>query len=116
MIEIQAFVKKAKIYLNKGMLDDFGYLIGESWQKKKELSNNISSTKIDHIYSLAMKNGALGGKVLGAGGGGMMVFYVNDTDYEKFKKALSKYLIIPIKFENSGSKIIFNSNKTNIYE
>ena len=74
MIEIQAFVKKAKIYLNKGMLDDFGYLIGESWQKKKELSNNISSTKIDHIYSLAMKNGALGGKVLGAGGGGMMVF------------------------------------------
>ena len=115
MKSIQEFVAKAKNYLSFGKLDDFGYLLGESWNKKKELSKNISSTKIDYLYSKALKNGALGGKVLGAGGGGMMLFYVDEKNIEKFKFAFKHQIIIPFLFENEGSKIILNSNKEKIY-
>jgi|TARA_B110000858_G_C17785139_1_gene466852 D-glycero-alpha-D-manno-heptose-7-phosphate kinase len=113
---IQKFTYKAKFFLKNEKLDDFGHLIGESWIKKKELSKYITTEKIDLIYNLGIKNGALGGKVLGAGGGGMMLFYVNKEHQEQFKRALKNYLIIPFEFENTGSSIIFNSNKENIYE
>ncbi len=116
MKDIHKFVGKAKKLLNENKLDDFGYLIGESWHKKKELSENITSEKIEFLYNKAIKNGALGGKVLGAGGGGMMLFYVNEENSEKFNKAFKNSLIIPFKFEETGSSIIFNENSENIYE
>jgi D-glycero-alpha-D-manno-heptose-7-phosphate kinase len=116
MKSIHDFVYKAKLFLRNEKLDDFGHLIGESWIKKKELSNSISTEKIDHIYNLGMKNGALGGKVLGAGGGGMMIFYVKEKDQEKFKLALKNFLVITFQFEDTGSSIILNTNKENIYE
>ena len=116
MQNIQEFVGKAKLLLNNNKLDDFGYLIGESWQRKKELSRNITSDKIEFLYKKAIKNGALGGKVLGAGGGGMMLFYVNKKNSEKFNRAFKNSLIIPFKFEETGSSIIFNDNNENIYE
>ena len=109
MLEIQSFVDKAKKYLKKGNLDDFGDLLNESWQKKKELSNNISSSLIDDIYLKAIRYGSLGGKILGAGGGGFFLFYVRDDKIENFKRAFKKYTLISFKFENEGSKIIFNS-------
>ena len=116
MKSIHDFVYKAKLFLRNEKLDDFGHLIGESWIKKKELSNSISTEKIDHIYNLGIRNGALGGKVLGAGGGGMMIFYVREKDQEKFKLALKNFLVIPFLFEDTGSSIILNTNKENIYE
>ena len=116
MQNIQEFVGKAKLLLNNNKLDDFGYLIGESWQRKKELSRNITSDKIEFLYKKAIKNGALGGEVLGAGGGGMMLFYVNKKNSEKFNRAFKNSLIIPFKFEETGSSIIFNDNNENIYE
>jgi len=109
MIEIQGFVDKAKKYLKKGNLDDFGDLLNESWQKKKELSKNISSNFIDDIYLKAMKNGSLGGKILGAGGGGFCLFYVSENKLLNFKRVFSKFPLISFKFEKEGSKIIFNS-------
>ena len=112
MLEIQSFVNKAKKYLKKGNLDDFGDLLNESWQKKKELSNNISSSLIDDIYHKAIKHGSLGGKILGAGGGGFFLFYIKDDKIENFKRAFKKYTLISFKFENEGSKIIFNSKIT----
>ncbi|MFL2886626.1 MAG: hypothetical protein ACJZ4H_01280 [Candidatus Pelagibacter sp.] len=116
MKTIQEFVGKAKVFLNNNKLDDFGHLLGESWQKKKELSSNITSDKIEFLYNKALKNGALGGKVLGAGGGGMMLFYVTKKNFEKFNNAFKNSLIIPFKFEETGSSIIFNDNNENIYE
>ena len=77
--------------------------------KKKELSKNISSNFIDDIYLKAMKNGSLGGKILGAGGGGFCLFYVSENKLLNFKRVFSKFPLISFKFEKEGSKIIFNS-------
>lgn len=111
MLAIQSYVQKAKNYLKKNKLDDFGDLLDESWKKKKELSKNISSEFIDNIYSRALKNGALGGKILGAGGGGFFLFYVDGKKLETFVKSFKNYLIVSFKFENQGSQIIYNNNK-----
>ena len=109
MNSIQEHVTISKQYLSKGKLDDFGYLLHESWIKKKELSKHISSNFIDDIYNKGLKNGALGGKILGAGGGGFLLFYVDEKQISNFKKSLDNFAIIPFNFENKGSKIIFNN-------
>lgn len=113
MMDIQNYVLKAKKYIKNGLLDDFGDLLNESWYKKKELSKNISSNLIDEIYKRALKNGSLGGKLLGAGGGGFFLFYVPEENFEKFKKSLKNYPLIPFKFEKEGSQIIYNSDTKN---
>ena len=76
-------------------------------EKKKELSKNISSEFIDNIYSRALKNGALGGKILGAGGGGFFLFYAPINKHIKIKKALKKFPIFNFKFDTGGTRIIF---------
>ena len=108
---IQGYVNKAKEYLKSNKLDDFGDLLDESWKKKKELSKNISSKYIDEIYAKALKGGALGGKILGAGGGGFFLFYVNKDKIINFKRSIKNLIITDFKFENEGSKIIFNNEK-----
>ena len=80
----------------------------EAWIEKKYLSSNISNSKIDNIYNFATKNGALGGKLLGAGGGGFLLFYVPKNMQRKFFNAFKKKVIIPFKFNNEGSEIMFN--------
>ena len=109
MKSIREHVKVSKKYLENGQLDDFGYLLHESWNKKKELSKHISSKFIDNLYNKGLKNGALGGKILGAGGGGFLLFYVDEKKIDQFKKSLGNFTIIPFNFENRGSKIIFNN-------
>tara|TARA_Y100001970_G_C14146897_1_gene810392 strand:- start:250 stop:1239 length:990 start_codon:yes stop_codon:yes gene_type:complete len=111
MYEILGFVNKAKKYLINSQLDDFGNLLHESWIKKKELSKSISSEFIDAIYKKAIKNGAIGGKILGAGGGGFFIFYVEKNSIKKFKQSFKNFPIIPFKFEQRGSEIIFNDQK-----
>jgi D-glycero-alpha-D-manno-heptose-7-phosphate kinase len=96
-------------YLKKNNLDAFGDLLHESWLYKKKLSKIVTNTTIDDIYSKARKNGALGGKILGAGGGGFMILYVPASKHEKFKKAFSNQILIPFKFEKNGSQIILNT-------
>lgn len=85
---------------------DFGRLLNETWRIKKSLSNSITNSEIDDMYETAMKNGAIGGKLLGAGGGGFMVFYVNPEDRKRLEKALANYLHIPFNFDFSGSEIM----------
>ena len=80
---LQDFVSKAKLYLKSNAFDDFGNLLNESWQLKKELSNKITTDEINQIYDKALKNGALGGKILGAGGGGFFLFYIKKKFYRK---------------------------------
>jgi len=89
-------------------------MLDEFWEQKKKLSDKVSNPLIDKIYKKAKSAGALGGKILGAGGGGFMLFYVPYRKKEKLKKALSNFVPIDIKFENSGSLIIYNSNSHNI--
>ena len=89
-------------------IDEFGFLLNESWNIKKTLSPNISSSKIDELYSSGLSCGALGGKVLGAGGGGFMLFFVRPEDQHKVKAKLKNLVHVPFKFENSGSTFILN--------
>jgi Predicted kinase related to galactokinase and mevalonate kinase len=73
---------------------------------KRKLSSKITSRDIDDMYDTALKNGAVGGKLLGAGGGGFMLFYSEPEHQEQLKKALHNYLYVPFRFDFSGSEII----------
>ena len=72
------------------------------------MSPFITNPKIDRLYELGIKSGALGGKLLGAGGGGFLLFYIDKNKISNFKKKLSKFNILQIKPENNGSQIIHN--------
>ena len=93
----------------KRHLDDFGKLLNEQWLIKKSLTSKISNNYIDEIYETAIRAGAKGGKLLGAGGGGFMIFYVNKEYQTKVKQKLKEKLFVTFKFEKTGSKIIYNS-------
>jgi D-glycero-alpha-D-manno-heptose-7-phosphate kinase len=88
-------------------INQFGELLNESWMLKRKLSSLISTTHIDEIYSKAKESGAIGGKVLGAGGGGFMLFFVPLDRRQDVINSLKHLLMVPIKFESSGSQIIF---------
>lgn len=90
----------------KHPLDEFGQLLNDTWDLKKQLSGKITSAEIDSIYQNGMNAGALGGKLLGAGGGGFVLFYVDKSRQDAFRKRMSSYLEIPFKFDFDGSKII----------
>ena len=87
-------------------LNDFGSLLNETWHMKKQLSSKISNGLIDDIYNKAISAGAIGGKLLGAGGGGFMLFYVPPERQLMVKQELKDYLHVPFKFDFEGSKVI----------
>lgn len=89
-------------------LDDLGRLLHKAWTLKKQTGDNVSSKTIDEIYERGIKVGALGGKLLGAGGGGFLLFYVKHENKEKVINELNDLLNIPFNFENEGSQIIYN--------
>lgn len=91
-------------------LTDFGRILDEGWQKKKELASGIANSKIDELYDVAMKNGALGGKLLGAGGGGFLLFYCEKYRQKKMEEALGLKRF-PIKFEHDGTSVVFIGDK-----
>ena len=101
--------KLMKVALEGQNLDDFGSLLNEGWQLKRTLAKEISTSHIDHWYAAALKNGALGGKLLGAGGGGFMLFYCKQEEQDKLIKALPELRHIPISLSMKGSEIIFNN-------
>ncbi|MBH09576.1 MAG: kinase [Candidatus Marinimicrobia bacterium] len=107
LLLMQDMVDDAIEILKKGELDEFGYLLNETWQKKRSLSRIVSNERVDKIYSMALSAGALGGKLSGAGGGGFLLFYVPIEKQSNVKNKLSKLLHVPFKFESSGSQIIF---------
>lgn len=90
-----------------GDIDEFGRLLHQTWQLKRGITNKISSDTLDEIYATAMKNGALGGKLLGAGGGGFFAFYVPKEQQIRVRQALSKLLYIPFAFENNGTEVMY---------
>jgi D-glycero-alpha-D-manno-heptose-7-phosphate kinase len=87
-------------------LREFGELLNYTWELKKKLSSQITNPLVDEIYSTAMKNGALGGKLLGAGGGGFLAFFVEPDKQNAVRESLSSFLHIPISFDFDGTKII----------
>ena len=87
-------------------LADFGRLLHESWQIKRTLTQKISNANIDEIYEAGLSAGALGGKLLGAGGGGFMLFFVPPEKREALRMCLQKLLCIPFRFSDRGSHIV----------
>ncbi|MBI5236208.1 MAG: kinase [Deltaproteobacteria bacterium] len=109
--ELQAMgslVNEAHKALTSGCGDftGFGEMLNEAWRLKRRLSAKISNDEIDAMYNTALKNGAIGGKLLGAGGGGFILFYVEPENRARVKEALKSYLHIPFKFDFTGSEII----------
>lgn len=86
--------------------EDFGRLMHESWQIKKSLTRKISSPEIDEIYEAGLDEGAIGGKLLGAGGGGFMLFFVPPHRRQALRARLQKLLCVPFNFSNKGSQIV----------
>ena len=95
-----------------GPLDDFGKLLDESWKIKKSLSLKISNQHIDEIYTAAKSAGALGGKLLGAGGGGFILFFVKPELQPSVREKLGNLLQVPFRFENLGSQIVYYGQGT----
>ena len=109
LIKMTSLVYKMRDALSSGNLDDFGQILDENWLLKRSLTTSISNTFIDKYYDIAMQNGALGGKLLGAGGGGFLLFYVPLEKQADVKNALKDQMCVPFKFENDGTKIIYYS-------
>ena len=95
-----------RILVSNNSIDYVGELLDETWKLKKELSNVISNSSINELYNFGIRSGSTGGKLLGAGGGGFILFYVPQKNHKKFKKNMIKKLIVPFNFEKNGSKII----------
>ena len=87
-------------------LDEFGHLLDTTWKLKKGTGRAVSTGSIDELYERGMKAGALGGKLLGAGGGGFLVFYVQPEKHEAVKEAMKDLMYIPFKFEDGGTRVI----------
>ncbi len=102
---VNSFIKT----LTNGNLDDLGYLLDYSWNIKKSFSKEVSNEFLDKVYNIAKNNGALGGKLLGAGAGGFFLFYAKKENHSKILRSLKNFTNVPFKFENDGTKIIFSS-------
>ena len=88
-------------------LDGFGEILHQGWMEKKKLAKGISNPKIDKWYEIARQQGAIGGKVLGAGGGGFLLLYAHPENFPDIMHALPELKPVSIKFEPQGSKIIY---------
>jgi D-glycero-alpha-D-manno-heptose-7-phosphate kinase len=111
--QMYEMVNEAVEVLNKQKdLEKFGKLLHESWQLKRSLSKRITTPLIDDIYNAARRAGAIGGKLLGAGGGGFILIFAKPNDQPKIKEKLRHLLQIPFQFENQGSQIIFCQHDT----
>jgi D-glycero-alpha-D-manno-heptose-7-phosphate kinase len=110
MDEIKKIGKDIKKCLEKGNTDKFGKLLNLHWKNKRKIMKEMSNTQIDKWYELALKNGAFGGKIIGAGGGGFLMFYCK-YDRENFIKTMvnSGLKYIPFKFDWDGTKVLVNS-------
>ncbi len=109
LLEIYSLVDEAQKILsdNNADIDEFGKLLDYSWNLKRGISEGISTDSIDEQYKKAMDAGALGGKLLGAGGGGFLLFYVPKEKQKSVKNALKDQMQVPFSFENEGTRIIY---------
>jgi D-glycero-alpha-D-manno-heptose-7-phosphate kinase len=111
--EMKTLVNEAQTVLSDpgADLDAFGSLLDAAWKIKRGFSSKVSTDALDEIYDRAVRAGALGGKVCGAGGGGFMVFYVPRQKRAAVEQSLHKTMIVPIRFEQLGTHVIFYTHE-----
>lgn len=108
LLAMRAMVDDFRLKMIEGnRLNDIGGLLHEGWLHKKKMAGGISNPDIDRYYEIARKNGAIGGKVLGAGGGGFILLFCERQNQQRVSSALSELRLVPFDFEPQGSKIIF---------
>ena len=114
LLEMQTLVDRAQdVLVDSGAdLDEFGRLLDYTWKLKRGTANNISTGSIDECYDKAISAGAIGGKLLGAGGGGFFVFYVPGEKQECVMKAMEGLLYVPFDFEDGGTQIVHYAPET----
>ncbi len=95
----------------EGHYEDFGRLLNESWQLKRGLTSEITNSRIDAIYETALREGALGGKLLGAGGGGFILIFAHPERHKAIRERLNELLYVPFQFEDLGTQVIFYSTQ-----
>ena len=110
LLKMCELAKDMKIALENNDISSFGKILDEGWQLKKELASGIANQAIDEAYEIAMKNGALGGKLLGAGGGGFLLFYCEEEKQEQLKKAIG-LKELDFSFERDGTSVIYIGDK-----
>ena len=110
LLKMCGLAKDMKVALENNDISSFGKILDEGWQLKKELASGIANPAIDESYKIAMKNGALGGKLLGAGGGGFLLFYCEEEKQEQLKKALG-LRELDFTFERDGTSVIYIGDK-----
>ena len=86
---------------------EFGKLLNRAWELKKSLSRKVSTSELDRMYETGLDNGAVGGKLLGAGGGGFMLFFCEPSQQPALVDSLKSYLHINFHFEDNGSQVIY---------
>lgn len=106
LVKLTSELKKE---LSNNYIDTLGEILDTAWAYKKELTSGITNERIDYFYNLAMRNGALGGKLLGAGGSGFLLFYVPIEEQSKLRLAMTEIDEFPFQFEKSGTTIIYYS-------
>ncbi len=111
MKKMKKICLKMKEELNNNKIDNFGKMLHQSWLLKKSLASTISNSEIDKIYERGIKAGASGGKILGAGGGGFILFYCEPEKQESLRKELKGLRELKIKFDVGGAKIIYSNNQ-----
>jgi D-glycero-alpha-D-manno-heptose-7-phosphate kinase len=109
VLKIMKFVDVAERLILNNDLHNFGRLMNEAWQEKKLLSKTITNNKIDNLYNYALRNGALGGKLLGAGGGGFLLLYVPKEKQLGLSRKLKNLIHVPFRFSYQGSHEILNT-------
>ena len=105
--ELVEIVSAVRDSLQRNELSEIGTYLTHAWELKKSLASNISNPVIDEMYRKAINAGALGGKILGAGGGGFLMVYADPDAHSNIRKTLKGYQENPIKFDGEGSKIIY---------
>ena len=112
LLKMKDLVDKAEKTLVEKQIDDFGSLLDEEWNLKRAVNGKVSNPVIDGYYAKAISAGALGGKLLGAGGGGFLLFYVPQDRQESVRAALKDLMEIPFRFENGGTRILYFASET----
>jgi hypothetical protein len=110
LLKMCGLAKDMKVALENNDISSFGKILDEGWQLKKELASGIANPAIDEAYEIAMKNGALGGKLLGAGGGGFLLFYCEEEKQDQLKKAIG-LRELDFSFERDGTSIVYIGDK-----
>ena len=111
LVRMTELVYELREALSEENLDRFGEILHENWLLKRQLASKVSNGAIDKYYDLAMANGALGGKLLGAGGGGFLLFYCPKENQARLRSALYDLVELPFHMEQSGTKVIYIGEK-----